>query len=319
MRVESINGKKCIMVIVDDYSCYTWVYFLRTKDEDSDMIKKFIAQVQLNFKVQIQKVRIENGTEFKNATLQAHYEKLSIMQQFSITRMPQQDGVTPYELLRDRKPNVQYFHVFRSLCYPTTDREDLGKMKPKADIGIFIGYSESSRGFQIYNRKTRKIIETIHVKFDELTAMASQHSCLEPATNCFNTNDSSAEFTSMPSKENLDNLFGPIYEEYFEKRYPEVSINFAAQTTLNNEDTPSSSSIIVEDNEAPPLVSSSEEQISLISNDVTVESVQEDSADLDGNTLITLDHSPMFKEAELSSTTEDPSNMHEFSQVQPST
>ncbi|GJU62936.1 retrovirus-related pol polyprotein from transposon TNT 1-94 [Tanacetum coccineum] len=55
---------------------------------------------------------------------------------------------TPYELIRGRKPNVQHFHVFGSLCYPTNDRNDLGKMKPKADIGIFIGYSESSRGFQ---------------------------------------------------------------------------------------------------------------------------------------------------------------------------
>ncbi|GJU01072.1 gag-pol polyprotein [Tanacetum coccineum] len=52
---------------------------------------------------------------------------------------------TPYELIQERKPNVQYFHVFGSLCYPRNDHDDLGKMKPKADIGIFIGYSESSR------------------------------------------------------------------------------------------------------------------------------------------------------------------------------
>ncbi|GKF15441.1 retrovirus-related pol polyprotein from transposon TNT 1-94, partial [Tanacetum coccineum] len=54
---------------------------------------------------------------------------------------------TPYELIKNRKLNVQYFHVFRSLCYPINDHDDLGKMKPKAYIGIFIGYSESSRGF----------------------------------------------------------------------------------------------------------------------------------------------------------------------------
>ncbi|GJQ94325.1 retrovirus-related pol polyprotein from transposon TNT 1-94 [Tanacetum coccineum] len=82
---------------------------------------------------------------------------------------------TPYELLHGRKPNVEYFHVFGSLCYSTNDREDLGKMKPKADIGIFIGYSKTSRGFRIYNRQTKKIMETIHVKFDELTTMASEH------------------------------------------------------------------------------------------------------------------------------------------------
>ncbi|GKB70372.1 retrovirus-related pol polyprotein from transposon TNT 1-94 [Tanacetum coccineum] len=93
MRVESINGKKYILVIVDDYSRYTWVYFLRTKDEAPEMIKKFIAQVQLNFNVKIQKARTDNGIEFKNATLEAHYKKLGTMQQFSIARTPQQKGV----------------------------------------------------------------------------------------------------------------------------------------------------------------------------------------------------------------------------------
>nr|GEY42179.1 hypothetical protein [Tanacetum cinerariifolium]GEY53824.1 hypothetical protein [Tanacetum cinerariifolium] len=148
-------------------------------------------------------------------------------------------------------------------------------MKPKVDIGIFISYSKSSSGFQIYNRRTRKIMETIHVKFDELTTMTSDHSCLEHTTNRFNTDDSSAEFTTTPSKEDLDNLFNLMYEEYFEKRSPKVSINSDTQTTFNNEDKPLSSSIIIDDNEAPSLVSSSEKQISTISNDVAVESVQE--------------------------------------------
>ncbi|GJS85604.1 retrovirus-related pol polyprotein from transposon TNT 1-94 [Tanacetum coccineum] len=192
MRVASINGKKYILVIVDDFSRFTWVYFLRSKDETPEIIKKFIAQAQLNYKAKVCKIRTDNGTEFKNATLKAHYENLGIMQQFSIARTPQQNGVverrnrtlveaartmlifsrlpeflwaeavvttcftqnrsiintrhnkTPYELLRGRKPNVEYFHVFGSLCYPTNGRDDLRKMKPKADIGKYCG-SEKSR------------------------------------------------------------------------------------------------------------------------------------------------------------------------------
>ncbi|GJV63905.1 integrase, catalytic region, zinc finger, CCHC-type containing protein [Tanacetum coccineum] len=93
MRVASINGKKYILVIVDDYSRYTWVYFLRSKDETPEIIKKFIAQAQLNYKAKVCKIRTDNGTEFKNTTLKAHYEKLGIMQQFSIARTPQQNGV----------------------------------------------------------------------------------------------------------------------------------------------------------------------------------------------------------------------------------
>nr|GFC95853.1 hypothetical protein [Tanacetum cinerariifolium] len=79
---------------------------------------------------------------------------------------------------------------------------------------------------------TRKIMKTIHVKFDELTAMDSEHNCLEPETNCFNNDDSSADYTSIPSKEDLDNLFGLMYEEYFEKISPEVFIKSTAKPTL---------------------------------------------------------------------------------------
>ncbi|GKB77850.1 retrovirus-related pol polyprotein from transposon TNT 1-94 [Tanacetum coccineum] len=157
---------------------------------------------------------------------------------------------TPYELIRGRKPNIQYFHVFGSLYYPTNDRDDLGKMKPKADNGICIGYSESSRGFHIYNRRTKKIMEMIHVKFDELAYMASECNNLEPEMNCMNFQDSSEDLHSIPSKSDLENLFGPLYEEYYATSSQEVSDN-SATNTLNNEHTSSSSSIVVEEDEAP--------------------------------------------------------------------
>ncbi|GKD75263.1 retrovirus-related pol polyprotein from transposon TNT 1-94 [Tanacetum coccineum] len=161
-----------------------------------------------------------------------------------------------------RKPNVECFHVFGSLCYPTNDGGDLGKMKPKADIGVFIGYSETSRGFRIYNKRTKKIIETINVKFDELTAMASEHDCLELELQRFINHNSSAETMNTPSKKDLDNLFGPMYEEYFEKKFSDTPINFAAQPTQVHEDSPSTSPIIVDEHKAPPIVTTSNEQTS---------------------------------------------------------
>ncbi|GJU68970.1 retrovirus-related pol polyprotein from transposon TNT 1-94 [Tanacetum coccineum] len=149
MRVESINGKRYIRVIVDNYSRYTWVYFLRTKDEAPEMIIKFITQIQRNMLIQILKVRSDNGTEFKNEKLRSHYKKLGIVHRTLIARTPQQNGVveaivtacftqnrslvhtrynkTPYELIKGRKLNLQYFHVFGCVCYPTNDRGDLGK------------------------------------------------------------------------------------------------------------------------------------------------------------------------------------------------
>ncbi|GJW98140.1 retrovirus-related pol polyprotein from transposon TNT 1-94, partial [Tanacetum coccineum] len=81
---------------------------------------------------------------------------------------------TPYELLHNKKHDLSYLHVFGALCYPTNDSEDLGKLKPKVDIGIFVGYAPAKKAFRIYNKRTRLITETIHVNFDELAAMASE-------------------------------------------------------------------------------------------------------------------------------------------------
>ncbi|GKA10859.1 gag-pol polyprotein [Tanacetum coccineum] len=78
-------------------------------------------------------------------------------------------GKTYYELLKGKKPNLQYFRVFGSLCYPTNDYDDIGKLKAKADIGIFVGYAPTKKAYRIYNKRTRKIQETVHVAFDELT------------------------------------------------------------------------------------------------------------------------------------------------------
>ncbi|GKF40901.1 retrovirus-related pol polyprotein from transposon TNT 1-94 [Tanacetum coccineum] len=81
---------------------------------------------------------------------------------------------TPYELLHNKKPDLSYLHVFGALCYTTTNSEDLGKLKPKANIGIFVGYAPTKKAFRISNKRTRLIIETINVTIDELTAMASE-------------------------------------------------------------------------------------------------------------------------------------------------
>ncbi|GJS62505.1 retrovirus-related pol polyprotein from transposon TNT 1-94 [Tanacetum coccineum] len=89
---------------------------------------------------------------------------------------------TPYELVHDKKPDITFFRVFGALCYPTNDSEDLGKLQPTADIGIFVGYTPSKKGYRIYNKRTRRIMQTIHVQFDELTeSMAPMHLSTRPA------------------------------------------------------------------------------------------------------------------------------------------
>ncbi|GJX03154.1 retrovirus-related pol polyprotein from transposon TNT 1-94 [Tanacetum coccineum] len=226
MRVASVNGKKYILVIVDDYSRFTWVKCLRT----------------------------DNGTEFVNQTLREYYEKVGISHETSVARSPQQNGVverrnrtlieaartmliyakaplflwaeavatacytqnrsivrlrhgkTPYELLHDKPPDLSFFHVFGALCYPTNDSENLGKLQPKADID-----------------------------FDELTAMASEHSSSGPALHEMTPATISSGLVPNPppstpfvppSRTDWDILFQP---DLFEKLlYPPPNVDYPA-------------------------------------------------------------------------------------------
>ncbi|GKF28179.1 retrovirus-related pol polyprotein from transposon TNT 1-94 [Tanacetum coccineum] len=91
---------------------------------------------------------------------------------------------TPYELVHDKKLDLSFLRVFGALCYPTNDSKDLGKLKAKSDIGFFVGYAPNRKGYQIYNKRTRQIMKTIHVTFDELTRQtAPVHSSPGPALN----------------------------------------------------------------------------------------------------------------------------------------
>nr|GEW44109.1 hypothetical protein [Tanacetum cinerariifolium] len=91
MRVQSINEKRYVLVAVDDYSWYTWVFFIHSKDEASEVIISFIKKTQVNLQLQVQRVQTNNGTEFKNKTLAKFFDVVGITQQFSAARTPQQN------------------------------------------------------------------------------------------------------------------------------------------------------------------------------------------------------------------------------------
>nr|GEZ36663.1 hypothetical protein [Tanacetum cinerariifolium] len=93
IRDESVNGKRYVLVVVDDYSRYTWVFFLHSKDDASDVIISFIKKPEVNLQLQVQHVRTDNGTEFKNKTLAKFFNEVGVTQQFSAARTPQQNGV----------------------------------------------------------------------------------------------------------------------------------------------------------------------------------------------------------------------------------
>nr|GEW44274.1 integrase, catalytic region, zinc finger, CCHC-type, peptidase aspartic, catalytic [Tanacetum cinerariifolium] len=175
----------------------------KSKDETPKVVIKFITQIQVGLNKTVRYVRTDNETEFVNHTMTEYYERIGIFHQKTIPKTPQQNGAetvatacytqnrslihtrhhkTPYELVHNKKPDLTFFRVFGALCYPTNDSEDLGKLQPTADIGIFVGYAPSRKGYRNYNKRTRRIMETIHVQFDELTEpMAPVHLSTRPA------------------------------------------------------------------------------------------------------------------------------------------
>ncbi|GJW57670.1 retrovirus-related pol polyprotein from transposon TNT 1-94, partial [Tanacetum coccineum] len=180
-------------------------------------------------------------------------------------------GKTPYELMHNKPPDLSYLHVFGALCYPTNDSENLGKLQPKADIGIFIGYAPTKKAFRIYNRRTRRIIETIHVDFDELTAMASEHSSSGPALHEMTPATISSGLVPNPhpstpfvppSRTDWDMLFQPLFDEFLnpspsvDHPAPEVvapSNEVIAPVLADSTGSPSSTTV---DQDAPSLSNS---------------------------------------------------------------
>ncbi|GJZ65239.1 retrovirus-related pol polyprotein from transposon TNT 1-94 [Tanacetum coccineum] len=276
MRVVSINGKKYILVIVDDFSRFTWVKFLRT----------------------------DNGTEFVNQTLREYYEKVGISYETSVAHSPQQNGVverrnrtlieavrtmliyakaplflwaeavattcytqnhsivrlhhgkTPYELLHDKPPDLSFFYVFGALCYPTNDSDNLGKLQPKADIGIFIGYAPIKKAFRIFNRHTRRIIKTMHVDYDDMTMMASEHSSSGPTLHEMTpATISSGLVLNPPPSTPVDNPAPEVIDLIAEvvALVPVVSTGSPSSTTVD-QDAPSPSNSQTPTKTQPPVI-----------------------------------------------------------------
>ncbi|GJZ98763.1 retrovirus-related pol polyprotein from transposon TNT 1-94 [Tanacetum coccineum] len=236
IRFASVNGKRYILIIVDDYSRFIWVKFLASKDEAPDFIIKFLKMIQVKLNATVRNIRTDNGTDtlleaartmliFAQAPLFLWVEAVATTcytENGSIIRRHHRK--TPYELLHDTKPYLSYLYVFGALCYPNNDSENLGKFQAKADIGIFIGYAPKKKAYRIYNRRTRKIIEVINVDFDELMAMASEQLGSGPGLQCTTPTTSSSGLVPNPipqqpcippPRDDWDRLFQPMFDEYF--------------------------------------------------------------------------------------------------------
>nr|GEU61959.1 retrovirus-related Pol polyprotein from transposon TNT 1-94 [Tanacetum cinerariifolium] len=207
-------------------------------------------------------IRTDNSIEFKNQVLKEYFDTVGISHQMYSVRTPQQNRVVERrnrmlveaartmlifsraplflwaEVIatacftknraiihrRFNKPDISFLYVFGALCYPKNDREDIRKLGAKGDIGFFIGYSADSYAYRVYNHRTKKIIETMNVSFDELSAMAFEQRSSKPGLQSMTSGQISTGLDltyapstitmQQPSEGELDLLFEAMYDDY---------------------------------------------------------------------------------------------------------
>ncbi|GJW96018.1 putative ribonuclease H-like domain-containing protein [Tanacetum coccineum] len=213
--VSSLMHKKYCLVVTDDYSRFTWVFFLTTKDETSEILKNFIKEIENLVDKKVKIIRSDNGTEFKNKVMDDFCREKDIKREYSIAMTPQQNGVTerrnrtlieaartmlvdsklpttfwaeavstacyvqnrvlvvkphnktPYELFRGLKPALSFMRPFGCHVTILNTLDNLGKFDGKSNEGVFVGYSLSSKAFRVYNTRTKRVEENLHIRFLE--------------------------------------------------------------------------------------------------------------------------------------------------------
>ncbi|KAJ9552993.1 LOW QUALITY PROTEIN: hypothetical protein OSB04_017038 [Centaurea solstitialis] len=194
IAVQSLNGKKYILVLVDEFSRFTWVEFVRKKSQVPMLLINLLKRLQVLHGMQVRVIRSDNGTELKNSTIEDYLASAGITHNFSTPRTPQQNGwktmlnasglpltfwaeavstacytqnrslvvkthdKTPYHLLYNKRPNIKFFHVFGCKCYVLNDRESLGKFDPKGDNAIFIGYAWDTAAYRVYVPRIKIVV-----------------------------------------------------------------------------------------------------------------------------------------------------------------
>ncbi|GKD56171.1 retrovirus-related pol polyprotein from transposon TNT 1-94 [Tanacetum coccineum] len=222
MRIASINGK-------------------RSKDEAPKEIKTFLKKITVLLQALVIIHLLTNEVvERKNRTLVEAARTMLIFSRAPLflwaeaiatacytqnrSIIHRRFNKTPYELIKGRKPDIFFLYVFGARCYPKNNRQDIGKLGAKGDIGFFVGYFANSCAYRVYNRRTKKIMKTMNVTFDELSAMAFKQSSLKPGLQSMTSGQISSRLdltyapstitTQRPTEGELDLLFEAMYDDH---------------------------------------------------------------------------------------------------------
>nr|GEZ99114.1 retrovirus-related Pol polyprotein from transposon TNT 1-94 [Tanacetum cinerariifolium] len=346
MRIASINGKRYVLVIVDDYSRYTWVHFLRSKDEAPKVIKTFLKRITVLLQSLVIIIRTDNDIEFKNQVLKEYFDTVGISHQIVVERqnrtlveaartmlifsraplflwaeaiaiacftqnrsiIHRRFNKTPHELINGKKPDISFLHVFGALCYPKNDREDIGKLGAKGDIGFFIGYSADSCAYRIFNRRTKRIMETLNVSFDELSVMAFEQRSSKLGLQSMTSGQISSglDLTYAPStittqqttEGGLDLLFEAMYDDYIGGQPSATARTIPPAQEPQVRQTSTASTSIADTAPTPTNSSSYATKIPITSQDIDE---LNPNAMFDGNSFVNPFASPSTSAAESSS------------------
>ncbi|GJX78300.1 putative ribonuclease H-like domain-containing protein [Tanacetum coccineum] len=316
MCVASVNGKKYILVIVDDYSRFTWVKCLRSKDEAPDFIIKFLKMIQVRLKVPVRRIQTDNGTEFVNQTLCEYYEKVGISHETSVARSLQQNGVVKRRnrtLIEAARTMLIYAKALLFLwaeavataCY-TQNRSIIHLRHGKTPYKLLHDKLPDLSFFHVFGALCYPTNDSENLDFDELTAMASKHNSLEPALHEMTPATISSRLLPNPPpstpfvpplRTDWDILFQPLFDELLnppsnvDRPSPKIIAPIAevvAPKPTASTGSPSSTTV---DQDAPsPSNSQStpETQSPVISNDVEEENHYLDVAHMNNDPLFSI-------------------------------
>ena len=207
-QIKSLSGNRFAYVLVDDFSRFTWVFFLEHKNQAFSHFQAFKKRVEKEKDSSILRIRSDRGGEFNNQPFTTFCEEHGIKHELSCPRTPQQNGVverknrtlqemtrtmineyglphylwaeavntscyisnrvflckntskTSFEIYFFRKPNVSYFRVFVCKCFVLNTKDNLGKFDAKSYEAIFVGYSNTSKAYRVFNKSSLTIEES---------------------------------------------------------------------------------------------------------------------------------------------------------------
>ncbi|GAA0149903.1 hypothetical protein LIER_08960 [Lithospermum erythrorhizon] len=159
IRIRSDHGKEFENLKFDDYCKQEGIkheFSAPITPQQNGIVERKNRTIQEMARVMLhaKKVPLKFWVEAVNTSCHIHNR---------ITMRPGSNSTT-YEIWRGRKPNVQYFHIFGSICYILADRDPRQKFDVKGEEGVFLGYSRNSRALRVYNKRTKMIMESINVK-----------------------------------------------------------------------------------------------------------------------------------------------------------